>query len=244
MNAVLSKTYTLNKSDALLVTDVQNDFLPGGALPVPQGAQVIPVLNVYARKFQESGANIFASRDWHPANHVSFKTQGGPWPPHCVQETEGAKFHPDLKLPKNTHIISKATRPDHEAYSAFDGTELANELYKLGVKRFFIGGLATDYCIVNSVLDARKLGFETVVLMDAIRGINVHAGDTDRAVDSMVKAGVEQATVVNFPEPEETLPLDEPVVDELEERPEARAADKKKARLRPRDARRQVATGG
>jgi nicotinamidase/pyrazinamidase len=240
----LAKTYTLNKSDALLVTDVQNDFLPGGALPVPDGDEVIPVLNGFMRKFQDSGAQVLASRDWHPVNHMSFKAQGGPWPPHCVQNTKGAMFDPDLKLPQNATIISKATRPDHEAYSAFDGTNLADELKELGVKRFFIGGLATDYCIVNTVKDARRLGFETVVLMDAIRGIDVNPGDVDNAVGAMVKAGAEQATVENFSEPEETLPLDEETADELEEKPSARAADKKKARLRPKDARRKVATGG
>ncbi len=244
MKAVLVKTYELNKSDALLITDVQNDFLPGGSLPVPQGDEIIPILNEYSRKFEDAGANVLASRDWHPANHMSFKAQGGPWVPHCVQNTEGARFHRDLKLPQNITVISKATRPDHEAYSAFDGTNLADELKKLGVKRFFIGGLATDYCIVNTVLDARKLGFESVVLMDAVRGIDVNPGDVDTAIAAMVKAGAEQATVVNFPEAVDTLPLEEAAPDELEEKPQARAADKKKARLRPRDARRKVATGG
>ncbi|MGD6934341.1 MAG: isochorismatase family protein [Candidatus Bathyarchaeia archaeon] len=240
----MPKTFLLNKSDALLITDVQNDFLSGGALAVPQGEQIIPVLNEYERKFQEAGANVLASRDWHPTNHKSFKAQGGSWSPHCVQETDGAKFHKNLKLPKNVCIISKATLADHEAYSAFDGTDLKDILQKLGVKRFFIGGLATDYCIVNTVLDAIKNGFETVVLMDAIRGIDVNPGDTDQAIAAMVKAGAQQATVANFPEVEETLPLDEDSVDELEEKPAARAADKKKARLRPKDARRKVATGG
>jgi nicotinamidase/pyrazinamidase len=237
----LAKTYTLNKTDALLVTDVQNDFLPGGALAVPQGDQIIPILNEYTNRFSKSGAHVLASRDWHPTNHISFKAQGGPWPPHCVLNTEGAKFHLSLKLPEGTQIISKATQPEREAYSAFDGTNLGDELRQLGVKRFFIGGLATDYCIVNTVLDARKQGFETVVLMDAVRGINVKPGDIDRAVDAMVKAGAEQATAGNFLEPEETLPLDEEAADELEDKPSARAADKKKARLRPRDAKRKVA---
>ncbi len=240
----MAKTYMLNKTDALLITDVQNDFLPGGALAVPYGDEVIPILNEYTSKFQKAGANILASRDWHPANHMSFKAQGGPWPPHCVQETEGANFNRELKLTKDTCIISKATRADHEAYSAFDGTNLADELKKRDVNRFFIGGLATDYCIVNTVLDARKLGFETVVLMDAVRGIDVNPGDVDRAVAAMVKAGAEQATDADFPEPVDALPLNEETSDLLEEKPQARASDKKKARLRPRDARRKVATGG
>ncbi len=237
----MAKTITLNKTDALLVTDVQNDFLPKGALPVPDGEQVIPVLNEYASRFNKSGAHVLVSRDWHPANHMSFKTQGGPWPPHSVQNTKGAQFHRDLKLPDGTHVISKATRPDHEAYSAFDGTELGDELHKRGVKRFFVGGLATDYCIVNTVLDARKLGFETIVLMDAVRGIDVKPGDVDKAVAAMVKAGATQATSENFAVPEESLPIEEDASDVLEEKPSARAADKKKARLRPKDARRKIA---
>lgn len=244
MKTSLAKTYKLNSSDALLVTDAQNDFLPGGALPVPQGDQVIPVLNEYITKFQKEGAHVLASRDWHPQNHMSFKAQGGPWPPHCIQDTVGAKFHRDLKLPLNVTVISKAVHADREAYSAFDGTSLADELRKLGVKRFFIGGLATDYCIVNTVLDARKQGFETVVLMDAVRGIDVNPGDIDKAVKAMLEAGAEQAAVENFPEPEETLPLEQDAVDALEEKPSARAAVKKKARLRPKDARRRVAKGG
>jgi nicotinamidase/pyrazinamidase len=237
----LNKTYTLSNTDALLITDIQNDFLYGGALPVPQGEQVIPILNEYARRFSQHGAHVLASRDWHPINHMSFKAQGGPWPPHCVQETDGAKFHPDLKLPAGTRVISKATLPQKEAYSAFDGTELVSELQTLGVKRFFIGGLATDYCVVNTVLDSLKLGFETVVLMDAIRGINVNSGDSDKAVNAMIKAGAEQATTANFPEAEDTLSLDEAEADELEEKPSARVAMKKKARLRPRDSKKKIA---
>ena len=141
---------------------MQVDFLPGGSLPVAQGDQLIPILNDYAVKFADAEAHVFASRDWHPPNHCSFKEQGGIWPAHCVQGTAGAQFHPDLKLPKGTVVISKATNPSKESYSAFDGTELKDELKARGVKRFFIGGLATDYCVVNTVLDSLKLGFETV----------------------------------------------------------------------------------
>lgn len=236
----MAKKYVLSKLDALLVTDVQNDFLSNGALPVPDGEQVIPVLNEYSLQFFDSGAYVLASRDWHPANHISFKAQGGPWPPHCVQNTKGAQFHRNLNLPEGTQIISKATQQNLEAYSSFDGTKLEDELRQLGVKRFFIGGLATDYCVVNTVLDARKLGFETIVLMDAVRGINVSPGDVDKAIDSMVKVGAEQATVENF-DSEETLPVEEEKVDALEEKPATRATFKKKARLRPRDARRKIA---
>ena len=236
----MNVTYTLNKIDALLISDVQNDFLPGGTLPVPDGDQIIPVLNEYVRMFRQADAQILTSRDWHPINHMSFKEQGGLWPPHCVEDTEGARFHPDLKLPKGTTIISKATNPEKEAYSAFDATELTNELQNMGVKRFFVGGLATDYCVLNTVLDSVKLGFKTVVLMDAIRGINLKPGDVERAIEAMGKAGAEQATVESFPEPEETLSLDKAESDELEEKPSARVASKKKARMRPRGSAKRI----
>lgn len=233
-------TYTLSKSDALLISDVQNDFLSGGPLPVPDGDEIIPILNEYVRRFRQSGAKIFASRDWHLLNHMSFKTQGGLWPPHCVQDTEGARFHPDLKLPLGTKIISKATNPAKEAYSAFDGTELSNELHSIDIKRFFIGGLATDYCVLNTVLDSVKLGFETFVLIDAVRGINLNPGDVDRAIKAIEKAGVKQVTVESFPEPEETLPLDKTEIDRFEEKPSARVARKKKARMRPKGSAKRI----
>jgi nicotinamidase/pyrazinamidase len=194
----LKTPYLLTKSDALLVTDIQNDFLPGGALPVVNGDQIIPVINEYIRRFEAAKANILASRDWHLPNHMSFKAQGGPWPPHCVQNTKGAEFSPNLKLPENTVIISKATDPKHEAYSAFDGTSLAKELEMRGVKRLFISGLATDYCVFYTVLDARQLDFEAVVLMDATLGINVKPGDVDRAIKTMLEHGAQQATTENF----------------------------------------------
>jgi nicotinamidase/pyrazinamidase len=158
------------------------------------------VINEYTAHFLASKAHIVASRDWHPANHLSFKPQGGLWPPHCIQNTEGARFSPKLKLPNNTIIISKATDPKHEAYSAFDNTNLETELRHLGVKRLFVAGLATDYCVVNTVLDARKLGFEALVLMDATLGINVKPGDVDRAVEAMVKSGAKQVIDADFAE--------------------------------------------
>ncbi len=228
--------------DALLITDIQIDFLPGGALPVAGGDEIIPVLNEYARRFEAVKAHVFASRDWHPPNHISFKAQGGPWPPHCVQQTEGAKFHPDLKLPKDAMVISKATDPNHESYSAFDGTNLADELKMRGVKRFFIGGLATDYCVVNTVLDARKLGYETVLLMDATLGINVKPGDVDRAIETMIKNGAEQATADDFPDAVDNLPVEEAEPDAMEDKPSERAAVKKKARMRSRGSAKRLRT--
>ena len=225
-----------------MIADIQNDFLPGGALPVARGDEIVSVLNVYAKRFQEAGAHVFASKDWHPLNHCSFKQQGGPWPPHCVQETKGAKFSLDLKLPEDAVVVFKATDPMRESYSVFDGTDFAAELEERDVIRLFIGGLATDYCVLNTVLDARKLGYETVVLMDATRGIDVEPGDVDRAVESMLKAGAEQATTADFPDAVETLSLDEADADAMEEKPEARATVKKKARMRPRGSAKRLPT--
>ena len=238
----MEKTYSVTSSDALLITDIQIDFLPGGALPVLQGDTIIPVLNEYARRFNDAGGHIFASRDWHPPNHISFKAQGGPWPPHCIQQTEGAKFSPDLKLPDGTTVISKATDPAYESYSVFDRTDFSEQLKNKGVKRLFIGGLATDYCIVNTVLDARKLGYETAVLMDATLGINVKPGDVDRAVEAMIKAGAEQAIAVDFPEAVDVLPVEKDEADALGDKPSMRANVKKKARMRSRGTAKRIRT--
>jgi nicotinamidase/pyrazinamidase len=238
----MSQKIVITDSDALLIADIQLDFLPGGALPILNGDEIIPVLNNYIRLFKDSKAHILASRDWHPVNHVSFKTQGGPWPPHCIQETLGAKFSPSLKLPEHTIVISKATNPEHEAYSAFDGTSLAHELHAKGVRRLFVGGLATDYCVVNTVVDARKLGLETIALMDATLGINAEPGDVDRAVETMLKAGAKQATAEDFPDAADILSIEEPQSDALERKPLQRAEDNKKARMRPKGSAKRIKT--
>ncbi len=238
----LNKKYALKEHDVLLVTDIQIDFLPGGALPIEGGDTIIPVINTYIKRFETNAAPIVASRDWHPINHISFKTQGGLWPPHCVQGTKGAEFSPALKLPKKVIVISKATDPNHEAYSAFDGTNLDSELQKLDINRLFICGLATDYCVVNTVLDACQLGFETVVLMDAVLGINAKPGDVDRAIEEMVKCGAAQATDADFSDAEETLPVGEADADVLAAKPSLLSGAKKKARLRPKTANRRLKT--
>ncbi len=227
----MEQNYAITKNDALIIADVQIDFLPGGALGIKDGDQIIPVLNEYVNMFKKANAKIIASRDWHPPNHMSFQQRGGPWPPHCVQNTEGAKFHPGLKIPAGAIIVSKATDPDKEAYSVFDGTDLAETLKSQGVTRIFVAGLATDYCVVNSVLDARKLGFNTVVLADAVRGIDVHKGDVDRAFEAMTDAGSRLANQDDFAELE--IP-EEPETEGTTEKPLARAEKKKKARLRSR----------
>jgi nicotinamidase/pyrazinamidase len=147
------------------------------------------VLNRYAALFRERGLPVFATRDWHPPDHCSFAPQGGPWPPHCIAGTEDAAFAPELELPDAAQVISKATEAGREAYSGFDGTDLAECLHGKGVKRVFVGGLATDYCVLNTVLDGLKAGFEVYLLRDAVRGVNVHPGDDVRAIDKMQQAG-------------------------------------------------------
>ncbi|MCJ7634347.1 nicotinamidase [Candidatus Bathyarchaeota archaeon] len=190
--------FKINIDDALLVVDIQIDFCPGGILPVPEGDKVIPVLNEYINKFKEAGALIYAIRDWHPPNHISFREYGGPWPPHCIQGSTGAEFHPDLKLPEGVKIISHSSDPLKESYSGFDGTLLGEELKREDVKRVFVGGLATDYCVKNTVLDALKLGFEVVLLTDAIRGIDVRPGDSEKAIKEMEKKGAKKAILIDI----------------------------------------------
>ncbi|MCW3997409.1 MAG: isochorismatase family protein [Candidatus Bathyarchaeota archaeon] len=194
----MKKKIRLNKTDALIVIDIQNDFLSGGSLPVPSGEEVIRVLNDYIEVFKKARGNIFATRDWHPANHVSFRENGGIWPAHCIRETKGAQFHPKLSLPKNVIVISKATEPVEEAYSGFDNTNLLKELKKKKVIRVFIGGLATDYCVKNTVLDALKFGFETSLLIDASRGIDSTPGDVQRAIDLMQNNGTKKIEFNSF----------------------------------------------
>ena len=180
-------------ADALVLVDVQNDFCPGGALAVPEGDRVVPVLNALLRHRE---LLAIATRDWHPPDHSSFATQGGPWPVHCVAGTPGADFHPGLDRERIAHLVaigstvSKATARDQEAYSGFQGTDLAAYLRRHGIRRLFIGGLATDYCVKATALDAHKEGFEVFLLTDAIRAVNVQPGDGDRAIAEMQAAGV------------------------------------------------------
>ncbi|MEM4848914.1 MAG: isochorismatase family protein, partial [Ignisphaera sp.] len=129
------------------------------------------------------------SRDWHPPNHISFNTRGGPWPPHCVQGTEGAKFHPELKLTPDTIIVSKGYEENKEAYSSFEGTELNEILRSKNVRRLFVCGVATDYCVKATVLDAIKLGYTVLVLNDAIKGVDLPKGSVDKAVSEMLNEG-------------------------------------------------------
>lgn len=187
----MQRKMALQGGDALIIVDLQNDFLPGGNLAVPHGNEVVEVLNRYIALFQNEGLPIYATRDWHPANHCSFKPQGGPWPPHCVQQSVGAQFARALRLPPQAVIISKATRPDLDAYSGFQGTMLDAKLKKGGIRRLFIGGLSTDYCVLHTVKDAVALHYQVYVLNDAIRGVNVKTGDSERAIAEMHGLGAE-----------------------------------------------------
>ncbi len=179
----------LTTDSALIIVDVQRDFLPGGALPVPEGDKVIEPLNRYIRLFLEKSLPVFATRDWHPENHISFKEQGGLWPPHCIMNTVGAEFAEGLNLPKNTIIISKADMVDRDAYSGFQETSLDLELRRRGVKRLFIGGLATDYCVKSTVTDALNLGYQVFLLLDGIKGVDVNPCDSERAILKMLERG-------------------------------------------------------
>ena len=189
------RTFRLGKGDALVIVDLQRDFLPGGALPVPLGDQVVPVMNAYIRLFRERELPVIATRDWHPHDHCSFRDQGGLWPPHCVQGTPGAEFAEYLDLPEDAIVISKATRPDEEAYSGFQGTALDERLRELGVKRLFVGGVATDYCVLSTVKDALAMGYEVCLLKDAIRAVNVQPGDGERAEKEMESLGAVSVTL-------------------------------------------------
>ncbi len=172
-------------SSALLIVDAQHDFLPGGALAVPDGDAVLAALVAAAATVDL----VVASRDAHPADHCSFAAHGGIWPPHCVEGTHGAELHPDIAALTPDIVVEKATEPDRDAYSVFDGTGLADALRARGVDRLVVGGLATDYCVRASVLDALREGFAVTVLADGIRGVEVAAGDSERALDEMREAG-------------------------------------------------------
>jgi nicotinamidase/pyrazinamidase len=171
------------------VVDVQIDFCPGGSLAVSHGDEVILPLNETIKAFERARLPMFFTRDWHPRNHCSFKSQGGIWPVHCVKGTNGARFHHSLRVPPEARIISKGTGPKTEAYSGFQGTNLASELEQLGVHQLFVGGLATDYCVKNTVLDARARGFQVCLLGDCVKGVNVNKTDSARATKSMLAAG-------------------------------------------------------
>jgi nicotinamidase/pyrazinamidase len=178
------------KKQALIVVDVQNDFCPGGALAVAHGDEVVEPLNKLIDKFLKEGLPVYKTRDWHQPTTKHFQAYGGTWPVHCVQNTKGAEFHPRLRDDSRIHIISKGLG-DTDCYSGFDETDLAQQLHSAGVEEVLIGGLATDYCVKNTVLDARKNGFQVRALEDAMKPVEVNPGDGSRAIEEMRAAGAE-----------------------------------------------------
>jgi len=164
--------------------------MPDGVLPVPDADKIVPVLNKYIKLFESKNNPVFFTRDWHPNNHISFKGYGGIWPPHCVQGTKGAQFHPDLYIPAdNKFIVSKGTSQDFDAYSGFQGTILNDLLKERGIKRLFVGGVATDYCVKNTVIGGLNLGYHVFLLEDAIKGVNIQPDDSKKAIDTMLSKG-------------------------------------------------------
>ena len=188
-----------NPKQALIVVDVQNDFCPGGTLAVPHGDEVIEPLNQQIDQFLERGEPVYKTRDWHPPTTKHFAAYGGTWPAHCIQNTKGAEFHPALKNDPRINVISKGLG-DSNCYSAFDETDLASQLHQQGVEELIIGGLATDYCVKNTVLDALKQGFKVKALENAMRAVELQPGDGDRAIAEMRNAGAE---IVNSSEQEQ-----------------------------------------
>lgn len=189
----------VQQGDVLSVTDVQYDFLPGGSLGVPDGDQVVPPLNRAIEIFSRKGLPVFFTRDWHPPDHSSFRDQGGSWPPHCVRKTEGAKFYAGLNIPGEAVVISKAVTKDSEQYSTLYGKDRKGKtenalLEEIGVGRVFIGGLATEYCVLHTVKDVLEEGFEVYVLTDGIRAVDVNPGDGEKALKEMADKGAQLIT--------------------------------------------------
>ena len=183
------------KDAALILVDIQNDFCPGGALAVAEGDQVVAVVNRLMPEFPL----VVSTLDWHPANHVSFREQGGPWPPHCVQNTFGAELHPALDSEQITHTFRKASSPERDEYSEFEGADEAGRsldeyLKSRGVRRVYIAGLATDYCVRATTLDALRLGYETTVVTDGVRAVNVEPEDGAKAMAEMREQGARLVT--------------------------------------------------
>lgn len=186
---------------ALILVDPQNDFCPGGSLPVKNGDEVVEPLNRMLAYAKKNNWILAASRDWHPKKTNHFAKYGGKWPVHCVRGTNGAKFHPALKVTKDVMIFSKGTQKDQDAYSAFDGHSdsgeaLADYLKSYGVNEVYVGGLATDYCVKATVLGAIKEGFKTYLLLDASRAVNIKLDDEKQAIAEMKKAGAVLTTAL------------------------------------------------
>ena len=190
----------MHERAALLIVDLQNDFCPGGALQITDGDRVVEPINRAAQLFAAAGLPVLASRDWHPPDTRHFRAFGGVWPVHCVQGTSGAAFHPALRLPGGTVVLSKGIDPELDGYSAFegvtvDGRMLADLLRELQVRKLYISGLATDYCVLCTTREALRSGFEVTVLTDAVAGVDIVPGASADAIEDMEKAGARLATV-------------------------------------------------
>lgn len=183
------RTLLLEKGDALLVVDVQRDFCPGGALPIAEGDRVVPLLNRWLAAAEGRGVPVYASRDWHPRRHPSFREEGGLWPPHCLQDSPGAAFHPDLQLPEGVIVVTKGVRFDQDQNSAFDQTGLGDMLRREEVRRLWVGGLAEDVCVLATVLDALREGFQVRLLTGATRPVTPEGGRQAR--EKMQRAGAQ-----------------------------------------------------
>ncbi|MBM3957213.1 MAG: nicotinamidase [Gemmatimonadetes bacterium] len=179
----------IGEKDGLIIVDVQNDFCPGGALGVEGGDELARAISDVAMEFRTRGGRVYATQDWHPPGHCSFEENGGPWAAHCVQGTDGAEFHPDLRLPIGASIIRKGADKREDALSGFEGTDLEEQLTRMGIRRVFVGGIATEYCVLSTVVDAARRGFETYVLTDLVRAIEQEPGDGEKAVARMKEAG-------------------------------------------------------
>jgi nicotinamidase/pyrazinamidase len=177
-------------AEALLIIDFQNDFTSGGALEVPNGDEIADPVKRLADRFDI----VMATRDWHPPDHASFETQGGPWPVHCVRGTPGAEFHPAMDAVALDEVVDVGREREDEGYSGFEKSELANLLRERGVDKVYVTGLATDYCVRASAIDACREGFDTTVVEDAIRAVNVEPDDGERAIEDMKRAGATLAT--------------------------------------------------
>lgn len=200
----------MKNKKALLIVDMQKDFCPGGKLPVKQCKEVVSTLNEYIQIFQTKNLPILASRDWHPGETSHFQSGGGKWPPHCVKNSPGAEFHPNLNLPDRAIIISKGMDPDIEGYTCFQGYDknhisFIKVLNKENIDKIYIGGVATEYCVKSTALDAVEEGFNVNLLEDATEGVDMNPGDIKKAIEEMKKSGVKLVSLIGLHKIREAL---------------------------------------
>jgi len=193
----------MKSKKVLLIVDVQNDFCPGGALGVPEGHKIVPMINKYVRIFSKNKLPIFATRDWHPLRSRHFKDFGGLWPVHCLQNTRGAAFHPDLKFPKDTILLYKGMDPEEDCYSSFSAQDLSGQslyglLKRMGIIELYIAGLATDYCVKFTAIDALKQKFKVKILSDAVKGVDLKPHDSEEAIKKIVKMGAKKIRLADL----------------------------------------------